>query len=186
MEVIEGDQTGGPSRWLARLAEGDPSALDGLYDEFGPALYRYALGMLGRTEAAEDALQELFLTLARSRGKLGHVQSARAYLFAMLRHGIWRRLQRDAARERALDPATIFEHPQPPGLPDGAAADIAAALAQLPPDQREVIVLKIYQNMTFAEIAEVTEVSLNTAASRYRYALERLRSLLPPDLLQEK
>ena len=46
--------------------------------------------------------------------------------------------------------------------------------------------LKVYQNMTFPEIADVTGVSANTASSRYRYALERLRALLPSDLLQEK
>jgi RNA polymerase sigma-70 factor (ECF subfamily) len=161
MEVIGADQDDGASPLLERLAEGDPSALEMLYDKFAPQLYGYALGMLGRPEAAEDGLQELFLNLARSRGKLGHVRSVRAYL-------------------------AIFQRPGPPGLPEGAAADIESALARLPAEQKEVILLKVYQDMTFPEIADVTGVSANTATSRYRYALDKLRALLPPDLLQER
>jgi RNA polymerase sigma-70 factor (ECF subfamily) len=186
MEVIGADQDDGASPLLERLAEGDPSALEMLYDKFAPQLYGYALGMLGRPEAAEDGLQELFLNLARSRGKLGHVRSVRAYLFVMLRNAIWRRLRRNAAGEFSVDPAAIFQRPGPPGLPEGAAADIESALARLPAEQKEVILLKVYQDMTFPEIADVTGVSANTATSRYRYALDKLRALLPPDLLQER
>jgi RNA polymerase sigma-70 factor (ECF subfamily) len=186
MEVIGADQDDGAGLWLERLAEGDPSALERLYDEFAPQLYGYALAMLGRPEAAEDGLQELFLNLARSRGKLGHVRSIRAYLFVMLRNAIWRRLRRSGPGEFSIDPAAIFQRPEPLGLPEGAAADIESALAKLPAEQREVIVLKVYQDMTFPEIAEVTGVSANTATSRYRYALDKLRALLPPDLLQER
>ena len=184
MEAGSVSQDEGLNRWLERLAEGDPSALEGLYDDAGPQLYRYALGMLRRPEAAEDAVQEVFVSLARARGKLGKVRSARAYLFAALRHAIWKRLRREAAGLSSVEPAAIFERPQPPGLPEGAASDIESALVQLPAEQREAIMLKVYQDMTFAEIAAVTGVSLNTAASRYRYALDKLRTLLPEDLLQ--
>jgi RNA polymerase sigma-70 factor (ECF subfamily) len=60
-------------------------------------------------------------------------------------------------------------------LPDDA---LAAAVAALPDAQREVVALKIDAGLTFAEIAAVTGTSLNTAASRYRYALEKLRTAL--------
>jgi RNA polymerase sigma-70 factor (ECF subfamily) len=184
MELIGGGEDDGVGPLAERLADGDGSAMEMLYDKFAPQLYAYALGMLGRPEAAEDGLQELFLNLARSRGKLRNVRSVRAYLFAALRHGIWRRLRRGASGELSVEPAAIFQRPQPPGLPEGAAADIESALRKLPAEQREVIVLKVYQSMTFPEIAELTGVSANTATSRYRYALDRLRALLPPDLLE--
>ena len=148
MEVTCADQDDGASLWLERIAEGDPSALEMLYDKFAAQLYGYALGMLGRPEAAEDGLQEVFLNLARSPRKLGHVRSVRAYLFAMLRNAIWRRLRRNALGESTVDPAAIFQRPEPRGLPEGAAADIESALAKLPVEQREVIVLKVYQDMT--------------------------------------
>lgn len=63
----------------------------------------------------------------------------------------------------------------PPRLPDD---ELAAAVAALPAEQREVIALKIDGGLTFAEIAAVMHTSLNTAASRYRYALEKLRASL--------
>jgi DNA-directed RNA polymerase specialized sigma24 family protein len=63
----------------------------------------------------------------------------------------------------------------PPELPDDA---LVAAVAALPEAQREVVALKIDAGLTFAEIAAVTGTSLNTAASRYRYALEKLRTAL--------
>ena len=55
---------------------------------------------------------------------------------------------------------------------------IKASLAELPPEQREVLVMKIWAGLTFAEIGKVTEVSANTAASRYRYAISGLRRKL--------
>lgn len=184
MNVNSADPDDGNSPWLKRLDEGDPSALASLYDEFGAQLYGFALGMLGRAEAAEDALQELFLLLARSRGKLGHVRSPRAYLFAMLRNAVWRRLRREASGPASIEPSTLFERPMPPGLPAGAAEDIESALASLPEEQREAVILKVFQGMTFPEIAQISGVSANTAASRYRYALGKLRTILPGDLLQ--
>ena len=63
----------------------------------------------------------------------------------------------------------------------GNVEEIQAALAKLPPEQAEVVVLKIYQDMTFGEIGAVLEVSPDTAASRYRYALEKLRRILARD-----
>ena len=61
---------------------------------------------------------------------------------------------------------------------DGERMAVEEALLQLPHEQREVIHLKVYAGMTFSEIGRLTEVSQNTAASRYRYAVEKLRELL--------
>jgi len=55
---------------------------------------------------------------------------------------------------------------------------IEAALRKLPPDQREVLHLKVYENKTFRQIEELIGIPLNTAASRYRYAIDKLREIL--------
>jgi RNA polymerase sigma-70 factor (ECF subfamily) len=161
----------------AGLAAGDERAYAELYDRFGGRLYRTALGMLRRREDAEDIVQEVFVGILRSRHRLANVQDLTAYLFTALRRAAGR-----CASRRVLSSA----------LPDGAASALAAAadrrdrsgpcserleraLSSLPAEQREVISLKIDGELTFAEIAEVIGVGLNTAASRYRYALERLR-----------
>jgi RNA polymerase sigma-70 factor (ECF subfamily) len=61
-----------------------------------------------------------------------------------------------------------------------AALSLQVALAELPDEQREVVVMRIWSGMTLDEIAAATEVSLNTVASRYRYALQKLRAKLGP------
>ena len=66
-----------------------------------------------------------------------------------------------------------------PGDDESPPPNAAAALASLPEEQRAVIHLKIWENLTFARIAVVLDIPANTAASRYRYALEKLRGLLP-------
>jgi RNA polymerase sigma-70 factor (ECF subfamily) len=55
---------------------------------------------------------------------------------------------------------------------------LETALASLPVEQREVVVLKVYEGLSFKEIAELTDISINTIASRYRYAIEKLRGVL--------
>ena len=121
------------------------------------------------------------MELARGRARLAAVADLEACLFTMLRNAIRRRGRRTALDRRAVlaiaagrRDSGSFTTPAAE-LPDDA---IAAALAALPEAQREVVALKIDAGLTFAEIAVVTGTSLNTAASRYRYALEKLRGSL--------
>src|SRR5262245_48110544 len=86
------------------LAEGRDDAYAALYDRFGTALFRVARAMLGSREEAEDAVQEVFLGLVRSRHTLSGVQNLRAYLFAALHHASAQRLAgRPRARAIRLD-----------------------------------------------------------------------------------
>lgn len=85
------------------------------------------------------------------------------------RRGLWRRLTRE------LESRRWFER-----VPDETALERQAmnCLAELPPEQREVIVLKFWQRHTFETIGQLLEISPNTAAGRYRYGLKRLRECL--------
>ena len=165
---------------LLGLAAGDERAFAVLYDRFAGRLYRAALGMLGRPEDAEDAVQELLTGLVRSRRRLSGVRDLSAYLFAALRRTVARLAARRAREPVASDAATG----EAPARTDRHTSDnphkerLARALRALPPAQREVIALKIDGELTFAQIAQVMGVSINTAASRYRYALDKLRTAL--------
>jgi RNA polymerase sigma-70 factor (ECF subfamily) len=160
---------------LGGLAAGDERAYEALYDRFGPTLYRIALGILGQPSDAEDAVQETFASVYRSRRRLPLVRDLKSYLLAALRRAASRvAAARDAASRPQLDPMGQRAPNDPADLGDR----LEGALAALPLEQREVIALKVDGGFTFAEIAEVTGVSPNTAASRYRYALERLREHL--------
>ncbi len=167
-------------RLLDRLATGEPAAFAQLYDIYGARLYRTALGLLRRTDAAEDAVQDLFVALVRSRSALRAVESLPAYLFSSL----YRRLHRIPFGPR-ISPASEFEHttdprPGPPLLASQQedCQRLAAAVQLLPESQQEVLTLKVDGELTFAEIGAVLGISPNTAASRYRYALDKLRQLL--------
>jgi len=162
---------------ISDLAQGRPEAYAALYDRWGRGLFRVALAMEHSPDQAEDAVQELFVNLVRFRDRLPQVQDLQAYLFSCLRNVVIQRRARQG-RERshlarlALAATDTYV---PPPAPD---ADLAAMLATLPPEQREVVTLKIDGDLTFAQIAAVLNISLNTAASRYRYALEKLRHTL--------
>lgn len=169
------------TRLSEALVAGDRAAFAALYDRLAHRLFATARTMLASSAEAEDLVHDLFVELVHIRGRLAGIADLDGYLFTMLRHAAGRRLRRRSLARRALDRlgqeradvggfATC-----PTEMPDES---LAAAVATLPPAQREVIALKIDGGLTFAEIATVIGTSVNTAASRYRYALEKLRVAL--------
>jgi len=163
--------------FLEALAAGDRRAYGSLYDRLGDKLLRVAAAMLRSGADAEDAVQELFVNLARNRQRFLAVEDLDAYVFACLRHAIGGKLARAKTEESHLQRMAMqITVASEPALPE--RDDVAAALNSLPADQREVVTLKIDGGLTFAQIAGVLKVSPNTAASRYRYALAKLREWL--------
>jgi RNA polymerase sigma-70 factor (ECF subfamily) len=163
------------------LAAGDPEAFAALYDRLATRLLGTARTMTGSIADAEDVVHDLFVDLARGRARLATVADLDAYAFTMLRHAVGKRRRRSAIDRRAGERVAVERQATDRTVATadpGGDADLAAALAALPAEQREVIALKIDGGLTFAEIAAVTGTSPNTAASRYRYALEKLRAHL--------
>jgi RNA polymerase sigma-70 factor (ECF subfamily) len=163
---------------LTGLAEGRDEAFATLYDRYGRSLFRVAWTLLRSRPDAEDAVQEVFLGLARSRASLGRIENLRAYLFGALRHAA----SRLAARKRTGPSRPVTDNllggADEPNTPDAELSHwLERSLAALPREQREVLTLKIDGELTFEEVAAVIGISTNTAASRYRYALEKLRGL---------
>ncbi len=161
-------------RLLAALAGGRVDALAHLYDAYGPPVYRLLLAR-GLAEAdAEDALQDVFLSLVdRGRG-VASIERLPAYLFGVARNIAARRLRR--RQTNSTNPGMPASPRTRHNMTEGLA--LREAVRELPPEQAEVVVLKVWQEMTFAEISAVLDISPNTAASRYRYALAKLRAVL--------
>jgi len=162
-----------------------------LYDSLAGRLLGAArtLGCTG--SEAEDLVHDLFVRLVRSGACLGDVDDPEAYAFTSLRHAVSRSRQRKAlertaieriGREREADGRMVSRAPASPA--DEPDLRLVRALADLPEAQREVVALKIDGGLTFAQIAKVTNVSLNTAAGRYRYALEKLRVALAGEVIR--
>jgi len=166
------------SQLCAQLAEGDVSALGRLFDLTAARLVRYAETLSGRREDAEDALQAVMIKLAQHPERLAEAEQPWAYFVKMVRNETLKLAESRRCRLKRME-RTWTSRPQVWSRPDDDWREqVQAAVKRLPPEQAEVVVLKIWEELTFAEIAEVFGESPNTAASRYRYALERLaRSL---------
>jgi len=144
-----------------------------VYDRYASSLYRLLMALLGRAEDAEDALQEVFLKIAARR--FPQVRDVRAYLFQMARHQAIDMLRRRQRETRWMENCAEDQMPQVRMDVPSLNHDWQRLLARLPLEQREIIALKIWEEMTFAEIADVVKAPPNTVASRYRYGIERLR-----------
>lgn len=152
----------------------DAAGIELSYRRYGPALLLFAAGLLGERSRAEDVVHQVFLKLLES-GRLREALDPKAYLFTCVRNAVLNDRQ-VRQREVVLDPeCALFE---PPNRDFAAELNLRRALWELPEDQREVTILHIWGELTFAQIAEVLSVSANTAASRYRYALAKLREVL--------
>jgi RNA polymerase sigma-70 factor (ECF subfamily) len=156
--------------------------LEELYGSHGERIYRYLLFKLGSAEDAEDVLQESFCRFARYDMRWKLVRDPRAFVFRVARNEANRFLKRKVGRregERMIAEgaahgfAAVFAAPDDPSL-----ALLLRRAGELPADQREAVYLKVFNGLTFKEIGSVCGVSANTAASRYRYGIEKLRVAL--------
>jgi RNA polymerase sigma-70 factor (ECF subfamily) len=162
-----------------QLAAGDPEAFAALYDRLSVRLFNTARTMTDSLPDAEDAVHDVFVELARCRDRLARVSDLDAYIFTMLRHAVSRRRRRRDVDRRAIDTvgrlrAASGQFAAQPA--ETADDELAAAVAALPPAQREVLALRIDGGLTFAEIAAVIGASINTVTSRYRYAIDKIRA----------
>jgi RNA polymerase sigma-70 factor (ECF subfamily) len=162
----------------------DESDLQRLYDEHAQALFAFLLNFTSDENDTRDLLQEIFSRLAREPGLLRGARDERAFLIRLAHNAaidlIRRRGTRQKYHEQLGEEVTaIFAAA---GNPDEAAfrESFSRALAELPADQRAVVHLKLWENLTFEQIAVALDISPNTAASRYRYGLDKLRDRLRP------
>jgi len=163
-----------------------PAGLDieRLYDEHAQPLHAFLLNLTRDEADTRDLLQEIFVKLARTQNLLRGVREERAFLIRLAHNAAIDLMRRRGTRERTRENyATEMVSPFAPAQdPDEETFrnELSAALAELPPEQRAVAHLKLWEGLTFEQIAAVLDVSPNTAASRYRYALDKLRDRLRP------
>ncbi len=162
-----------------RMAESGVSALGGLFDLTSQRLTRYATTITRNQHDGEDAVQGALVRVAQQVNLLHQTIDPWHYLLRMVRNEalvIVRRKKRwvfvanlsDLVIRRLVDDAEREE----------SHRAIWAALRTIPTEQAEVVVLKIWEEMTFAQIGAVLEVSAFTAASRYRYGMQKLSDKL--------
>jgi RNA polymerase sigma-70 factor (ECF subfamily) len=158
--------------------------LERLYDDHAQALFAFLLNLTRHEADTRDLLQELFVKLARKPETLNDVRDERGFLLRLAHNLAVDLIRRRSTREKnheqfAVDVSELFA---PSADPDEQAyrKALTTALGELPAEQRAVIHLKLWEGLTFEQIAETLELPPNTAASRYRYGLDKLRERLRP------
>lgn len=178
------DPQSAPSVWDAvaevatQLQRGERTGLSRLYDITGPRLLRYAEALTKNRADAEDVLQTALVRIARKPEQFAHSERPWAYLVRVIRNESLKLVGRRRTKFSLPALLTAWRSSECPVEQAESRERIQDAVRKLPPEQAEVVVLKIWEDFTFAEIADLIGESPNTAASRYRYAMEKLsRSL---------
>ena len=158
--------------------------IERLYDEHAQPLYAFLLNFTRAEADTRDVLQEIFVKLAREPKLLSGVREERAFLIRLAHNAAIDLMRRRGTRERTKEnfAAETISPFAPTSNPDEKVfrEELAVALEALPQEQRAVVHLKLWEGLTFEKIAAALEIPPNTAASRYRYGLDKLRERLRP------
>ena len=168
-----------------RFRGGSREALGQIYCKYEALLLTVAAAILGDLASAEDVVHDVFVALAQSPDKVGLDGSLRHFLAVCVTNRARDRLR---ARRDVVSVDDVEFH-----VPEGQQPEAVATqqeelrlawsgLAQLPGEQREVVVLHLVAGLRFRQIAVTLGISINTAQSRYRYGMEKLRSLLDGEI----
>ena len=158
--------------------------LEQLYDAHAQAIFAFVMNVTRSEAETRDVLQEVFVKLASRPELLRDVRDERGFLLRLAHNLALDLMRRRSSREKrhdqfAAEADLVFE-PSHDVDERSFREALSEGLALLPVEQRAVAHLKLWEGLTFEAIAEMLDISLNTAASRYRYAIDKLRERLRP------
>lgn len=170
-----------------RFKRGSSDALARIYEKYEAYLLTLAAALSNDINTAQDIVHDFFVSFAQSPDKLRIDKSLKGYLATCVVNRT-----RDQMRAKHRQPAVGLDQADSVGS-NAPAPDVSVmfaeelqslnlSLARLPYEQREVLLLHFYSRMKFKAIANLQDVSINTVRSRYRYGLDKLRSLLDGEL----
>jgi RNA polymerase sigma-70 factor (ECF subfamily) len=169
---------------LEQAANGNTAAFQILYERYRDPIFRFAYRLLGSVEAAEDVAHDCFLSLIKEPGRFDSTRaSLRTYLYAAARNLAAKRyhtLGRETAIEELAGELQTTERNEPIKrvLDNELVGEVERAIAELPPLQREALVLFEYEDLSLAEIAAVVGADSGTVKGRLFRAREKLRTRL--------
>jgi len=169
-----------------RFKDGSREALSRIYEKYVHLLLSIAMGLLNDPHEAEDIVQDVFVSFARGAGHFDLKGSLKAYLATSVVNRIRDRARREQVRSRRLvesgPPLLDQREPEEPLVYSERCRRLVEALAQVPYEQREVVVLRIKDGLKLKDIARIQNVSISTVNGRYRYGLDKLRTLLDGEI----
>jgi RNA polymerase sigma-70 factor (ECF subfamily) len=169
-----------------RFKHGSRDALQRIYEKYVVYLVTLATALSNDVNTAEDIVHDVFVSFAQSAERLRLEGSLKAYLAICvvnrLRDRIRARQRQPARLDEANSIRSTLRGPELSAVCSEELQQLTRAMAQLPYEQKEVIMLHLHSGMMFKQIAKSQQVSINTVQSRYRYALDKLRSLLNSEM----
>jgi RNA polymerase sigma-70 factor (ECF subfamily) len=167
---------------LLKFKRGSPDALRRIYEKYKDELLALAIALSDDRATAEDVLHDVFVSFVKYAEKLRLRTSLKSYLSTCIANRVRNmkhaKSQQTAELKLEEDLSKDCDRPDRLAMSAELYRRIEQAMAQLPYDQREVIILHLQSGMRFGAIAQSQNVSINTIQSRYRYRLDKLRSLL--------
>lgn len=170
-------------RWLIwKFKRGSKDAFCRIYEKYRDDLLRLAMSLLNEADIAEDIVHDVFTSFIRTGKQFQLTGSLKAYLATCVANRA-RNVNRAHRQQTAgLDASRLVrpssDRPDRWIISTEEFGRLSDALAQLPYDQRETVILHVQGGMKFRELAKLQNVSIKTAQSRYRLGLDKLRSLL--------
>jgi RNA polymerase sigma-70 factor (ECF subfamily) len=174
--------------WKFKLGDGD--ALRRIYEKYKNDLLKLTVALVGDVNTAGDVVQDVFVAFAQSAATIRPTGNLRKYLVTCAANRI-RNLKRDRQRHETPgldgveDLVGSFCRPEQWAMLSEELEQLRRAMAQLPDEQREVIGLYLEGHITFRQIGKIQNVSISTVYARYRYGMNRLRSILNGELRSE-
>jgi RNA polymerase sigma-70 factor (ECF subfamily) len=169
-------------RLLWQLKRGDKEALRSIYEKYKDNMLTVATSLLHDTGSAEDVLHDVFVSFAMSVQKLKLRSSLRKYLITSVINRVRDRFRTKKHHIVELDEvgpiASDSESPERSAILSEESQLLTGALARLPLEQRETIVLHLKADLKFKQIAQMQGISISTVQGRYRYGLSKLRTIL--------
>ena len=172
--------------WAA-FRQGDERAYATLYEQHAAALYEYGVRLVQDEFLVRDALHDLFVKLWAKRAKLGPLDNVRYYLLTGLRNALLDKKRRDqryqhVSLEDENAPFTLSFSPEAEAMQQqeqqGQAARLAAAVEQLSPRQKQVIYLRYYEELEYAQIAELLAINIKGVYKLTARALDALKEIM--------
>ena len=159
---------------IERVLDGDTEAFNLLVRQWEKPIYNFILRMIGDRDEAMDLCQDAFMKAYRELGTLKDLDRFSAWLYRIAHNTCFSRLRKDQGKTFVeLEPETRASR-----MPIESRLAVEKALQELPEDQREVVVLKIFQDLKFEEIAAIQDAPVSTVKSRLYMGFEKLRSIL--------
>lgn len=175
---------------VRRFKRGDPEALLAIYQQYRDYLLSVAMAMVCNMDRAEDAVHDVFVSLAQRRREFRFRGNLKACLAVSVVNRTRDLLRRQSVRAAApLDPeahvASESSSPEQIAMLNEQCRRLAVALGQLPHEQREVLVLRHKCGLPLRQIAKVQQMGISTVHARYQHGLNALRALMNGELDDE-